>query len=197
MLRKWLNANSMLRTELSGVATDKFLELLLYGMDSAFWLLKGYKQNIKNFSGMLRKWLNANSMLRTELSGVATDKFLEFLLYGMDSAFWLLKGYKQNIKNFSGKNFSGRYVFTTQNNRVAASAVFKDGDMVVHEEALNQWDVKVTFKNAQALRDFLFSGDQDIVDSLLKNEVEVDGNLNYIYKFGFMARDLEHRLGIV
>ena len=69
--------------------------------------------------------------------------------------------------------------------------------MVVHEEALNQWDVKVTFKNAQALRDFLFSGDQDIVDSLLKNEVEVDGNLNYIYKFGFMARDLEHRLGIV
>ena len=192
MLRKWLNANSMLRTELSGVATDKFLELLLYGMDSAFWLLKGYKQNIKNFSEMLRKWLNENSMLRTELSGVATDKFLEFLLYGMDSAFWLLKGYKQNIKNFSG-----RYVFTTQNNRVAASAVFKDGDMVVHEEALNQWDVKVTFKNAQALRDFLFSGDQDIVDSLLKNEVEVDGNLNYIYKFGFMARDLEHRLGIV
>jgi hypothetical protein len=30
----------------------------------------------------------------------------------------------------------------------------------------------------------------------LANEVAVDGNLNYIYKFGFMARDLVHRLGV-
>jgi len=147
---------------------------------------------------MLGEWLNTIRMLRVELSGVATDKFLELLLKGMDlafsldSAFWLFRGYQQNIKIFSG-----RYVFNTHNNRVAASAVFKDGDMIVHEEALDQWDVKVTFENSQALRDFLFSRDQDIVDSILKNEVEVDGNLNYIYKFGFMARDLGHRLGIV
>jgi len=147
---------------------------------------------------MLGEWLNTIRMLRVELSGVATDKFLELLLKGMDlafsldSAFWLFRGYQQNIKIFSG-----RYVFNTHNNRVAASAVFKDGDMIVYEEALDQWDVKVTFENSQALRDFLFSRDQDIVDSILKNEVEVDGNLNYIYKFGFMARDLGHRLGIV
>jgi len=25
----------------------------------------------------------------------------------------------------------------------------------------------------------------------------VDGNLNYVYKFGFMVRDLGHRFGIV
>lgn len=141
---------------------------------------------------MLGEWLNKFEMLRVELSGVATDEFLELLLRGMDSAFWLFRGYRQNIKNFSG-----RYVFNTRSNRVAASAVFKDGDMIVHEEALDQWDVKVTFENAQALRNFLFSSDQDIVDSLLRNQVEVDGNLNYIYKFGFMARDLRHRLGIV
>jgi hypothetical protein len=30
----------------------------------------------------------------------------------------------------------------------------------------------------------------------LANEVTVDANLNYIYKFGFMARDLVHRLGV-
>ena len=43
---------------------------------------------------------------------------------------------------------------------------------------------------------FLFSRDQDILDSLLANDVELDGNLNYIYKFGFMARDLGRRLGV-
>jgi hypothetical protein len=148
--------------------------------------------------GMLEDWLNTLRMLRAQLSGVATDKFLELLLKGMDfafsvdSAFWLFRGYQQNIKDFRG-----RYVFNTRDDRVAASAVFQDGDMMVHEEALDHWDVKVTFENTQALRDFLFSRDQDIVNSLLKNEVEVDGNLNYIYKFGFMARDLGHRLGVI
>jgi len=143
---------------------------------------------------MFGEWLNGISILREELSGVVTDEFLELFLKGMDSAFWLFRGYRQNIKDFSG-----RYVFNARDNRVAvaASAVFKDGDMMVHEEALNQWDVKVTFENPQALRDFLFSGDQDIVDSLLNNKVEVDGNLNYIYKFLFMTKDLKHRLGIV
>ena len=42
----------------------------------------------------------------------------------------------------------------------------------------------------------MFSRDQDILNSLLANDVEVDGNLNYVYKFGFMARDLGHRLGV-
>jgi hypothetical protein len=45
------------------------------------------------------------------------------------------------------------------------------------------------------LRDFIFSRDQDILNSILANQVEVDGNLNYIYKFGFMARDLAKRVG--
>jgi hypothetical protein len=31
----------------------------------------------------------------------------------------------------------------------------------------------------------------------LNNEVEIDGNLNYIYKLGYMAHDLERRLGLV
>jgi hypothetical protein len=34
------------------------------------------------------------------------------------------------------------------------------------------------------------------MDSLLANEVEVEGNLNYIYKFGFMAKELLQRLGM-
>jgi hypothetical protein len=45
------------------------------------------------------------------------------------------------------------------------------------------------------LRAFLLSKNQDILDSVLANTVEVDGNLNYIYKFGFMVRDLIRRLG--
>ena len=35
----------------------------------------------------------------------------------------------------------------------------------------------VTFANPRALRRFLFSKDQDVLDSLLANEVDVEGNL--------------------
>jgi hypothetical protein len=56
--------------------------------------------------------------------------------------------------------------------------------------------VAVTFKDSAALLRFLFSHDQDILDSLLSNDVAVDGNVNYIYKFAFMARDLIGRLNL-
>lgn len=130
--------------------------------------------------------------LKNELSGRVTDKFLELLLKGMDLTFTLSKGYRKNIKQFTGC-----YLFKTADHLVAASAVFKDGKMKVRKDAVEDWDIRVTFKDSKALLAFIFSEDQDILDSLLANEVEVDGNLNYIYKFGFMARDLSRRLGVI
>lgn len=140
--------------------------------------------------------------LLKQLPGKATDKFLELLLEGMDLAFSVLPGYSKNIKNFRG-----RYLFKTKETEtgtgrpvVDAAVIFKNGKMKVDRKPKDdpdKWDVRVTFKDADALRNFLFSRDQDILDSLLANDVEVDGNLNYVYKFGFMARDLGHRFGVV
>jgi len=129
--------------------------------------------------------------IKDEIYGEVTDEFLELLLKGMDLAFFFSSGYRRNIDGFKG-----RYLFRTSDNKVAASAIFKDGDMQVRDSAIADWNVRVTFKNAKALRDFIFSKNQDILNSILANEVEVDGNLNYIYKFGFLARDLGKRLGV-
>jgi hypothetical protein len=137
----------------------------------------------------IAKLLSRN--LIKELSGELTDKFMELLLGGMDLSFCLSRGYRKNIKNFKG-----RYLFQTADGMVEASATFDKTNMKVHTEAISDWNVRVTFKDAAALRAYIFSKDQDILDSILKNEVEVDGNLNYIYRFGFLARDLVHRLGI-
>lgn len=128
--------------------------------------------------------------IKEELFGNLTDKFLEMLLSGMDLAFAISESYRKNIEGFKGK-----YLFRTDEGGVAAAAIFENGDMRVGKEEINDWDVRITFKNPAALRSFLFSKNQDIVNSLLKNEVAVDGNLNYIYKFGFMARDLAKRFG--
>ncbi len=126
-----------------------------------------------------------------QLSGKATDEFLELLLKAMDLAFCLIKDYGKNIKTFSG-----RYCFCTSDKLVGVSAVFQNGQMTVYDNEIKDWNVKIIFNNAGALRNYLFSKDQDILNSLLANEVEVIGNLNYIYKFGFMVRELAYKFGI-
>ena len=77
-----------------------------------------------------------------------------------------------------------------------ASALFTPGEMSMRTTAVESPDVTITFKSPAAFRRFLSSKEKDILESLMANEVEVDGNLNYVYKFGFMARHLLLRLGI-
>ena len=138
--------------------------------------------------------------LKRQLLGTATDRLIEFLLKAMSLSFYLLKkdvNYQNHLRDSEGKAFQGRYLFQTQKGDVVASATFENGDMRVRKDATSDWDAKVTFTNGKALRKFLFSEDQDIINSLAENEVEVEGNLNYIYKFGFMAKDLLQRVNVV
>lgn len=123
--------------------------------------------------------------------GELSDSSLHVMLLGMDLAFYVIRSYRKNIENFNG-----RYLFRTSDNAIVESVTFSGGDMQVHNDAIDDWDVRVTFADVPAFWRFVFSKNQDILDSLLRNEVETTGNLNYIYKFGFMARDLLSRFGI-
>lgn len=129
--------------------------------------------------------------LRAQMEGLATDAFLELLLGGMDLLFEISNSLRAEIKCFEAT-----YVFKTEDGGVAATAVFSKGNMRVLSRAQENPTVAVIFKRPSALRTFLFSRDQDILDSLLKNEVKVKGNLNYIYKFGYMAREIQRHLGL-
>jgi hypothetical protein len=127
--------------------------------------------------------------LKGALEDVLATALLEILLDGMSLAFVLLWGFRRNLAGFSGK-----YLFRTANDGVARGALFASRRMQVLRGEFADYDVAVTFKDSAALLRFLFSHDQDILDSLLSNDVAVDGNVNYIYKFAFMARDLIGRL---
>ncbi len=139
---------------------------------------------------IVNRWISRK--LVRQLEGAVTDEFVELLLDGMKLAFFFSGDYRQNLRG----GFRGAYVFGTADGAVAVSATFRDGKMKVHGEAIQDWDVKITFENPQAVWSFLLSKDQDILNSILRDEVEVEGNLNYVYKLGFMARDLTRRLGI-
>jgi hypothetical protein len=129
--------------------------------------------------------------LARELEGEVTDAFVELLLRGMKLAFWLLPDFRRNLRGFRG-----RYLLETADGAVQVSAVFEGGRMKVRDDAIADWDVKVSFENPQAVWSFLLSKDQDILNSILRDEVAVEGNINYVYKLGYMARELAAVLGL-
>jgi hypothetical protein len=133
--------------------------------------------------------------LKKQVLGAATDKFIEILLRGMDLFFYITpdKEFRRHLENFNG-----RFYFKTADEAetISVSATFSNGDMQVRNGAIDDWDVMVTFKNGQALRNYIFSEKQDIFDAISQNAVEVDGNLNHIFKFGYVVHDLTRRLGI-
>ena len=120
-----------------------------------------------------------------------TDKFLDLLMMGTDLAFTLMKDYRKNIEKFEGC-----YHFETRERNVKSGAIFKDGRMKVVPEGILFPDAKVTFEDFKSLWKHLMSKDQDLLDSLMNNKIELDGNMNLIFKFCFMVNDLKRRFGL-
>jgi hypothetical protein len=133
----------------------------------------------------------SSGKLIKELDGAATDKFLELLLGGMDVAFCLIKDYRENIENFNCC-----YQFETRDGSVKSGAIFKNGEMKIQGEGIPFPDAKVTFEDPESFWKYILSKDQDLFDLILKNKIEIDGNMNLIFKFCFMAKELKQRLGL-
>lgn len=131
-------------------------------------------------------WLRR--LLVKRIGDAALDEFLELLLKVMRLRLRIDPDYRRNIEGFTG-----RYVFRTRND-VAVSAVFENGTMRVLDEALSDGDVIVTFKDNAALCEFLLSRNPDVFAFVIDNKVEYEGNLNYVLKFGYMARRLQLEL---
>jgi len=116
----------------------------------------------------------------------AAEGFIEVLLVAMQVAFLLSRSYRENIQNFEG-----RYQFASQDGQIAVAAIFKNGRMTVVERVIPRPDVTVVFRDSKTLFQFLLSPRQDILGAMLRHDLETDGNLNYIYKLGYMAKQLQ------
>ncbi|MDL1967387.1 MAG: hypothetical protein LWW97_02275 [Deltaproteobacteria bacterium] len=144
-------------------------------------------ENILNF--ILLRTIRATRLQKRFLNCIESEiaeEFLEQLLRLMGLVFLLNKDFKRNIENFNG-----RYLFQSRDNKITMAAIFRDNRMKVYEKAIDRTNVTVNFKDAKALMDYLLSPKPDILGSILKQDVTIDGNLNYLYKFAYMARHLQ------
>jgi hypothetical protein len=71
------------------------------------------------------------------------------------------------------------------------SAVFRDNKMKVSEKPIDNTNIIVNFKDGKALMNYILSPKPDILGSILRQDVTFDGNLNYLYKFAYMAKRLQ------
>lgn len=120
------------------------------------------------------------------ISSEFAEEFLELLLRLMSLVFFIDKDYRKNIKDFDG-----RYLFRSMDDNIHVAAIFKKNRLKVYEKEIDGTNVRVTFRNAAALMNFLLSPKPDILGSILRQDISIDGNLNYLYKFAFMAKRLQ------
>ena len=124
--------------------------------------------------------------LRQNLATEAAEEFLELLLNAMKFMFALNHDYRENIKKFRA-----RYQFKSKDGGLTIAAVFEDGRMAVKEGVIDKPDITITFRDGRTLFNFLLAPKQDILGSMLRQDVQTDGNLNYLYRFGFLAKRLQ------
>ncbi len=119
------------------------------------------------------------------------DDFLELLLKAVRLVLCVDRKYRRNIKDFNA-----RYAFRSQDGEIAASAIFKNNKMKVKKDEIPDTNVTVIFKDGKALWEFLMAPDPDVFAFVLENKLSYEGNLNYLMKFGYMAKHLKFMFGM-
>ena len=116
------------------------------------------------------------------IEGNAIDNVLDILLKLMGLMFKLDYDYKRNIENFQAT-----YVFTDYTGDFYTVVDFDNGKMKVSNNEVPNPTFKLIFRDNKALISVLFQGASDILKAMLNQEVDFEGNINYMSKFGYMA----------
>jgi hypothetical protein len=140
----------------------------------------------------IRRYFIKRTFLKYLKDEVA-EEFLELLLRMMSLSFLIDRNMRKHIEGFNGL-----IQFRSKDNQIRVLAEFKNNrlkpkELKPDEKLEAEPNVNVIFKNAEALMNFLLpkGGKRDILRSILRNEVTLEGNFNYIYRFGFLANHLQ------
>jgi hypothetical protein len=120
------------------------------------------------------------------LNSEFAEDFLQLLLGLMSVVFKFVPDFRKNIEQFKG-----RYQFKSKDGRITVAALFENNRLEVRKAEIPNPDITVLFKDGKALMGFLLAPKPDILGAMLRQEVSLDGNLNYLYKFAFMAKRLQ------
>lgn len=123
------------------------------------------------------------------------EVLLEIALRIMSLLFFLNSQYRKNIEGFKGK-----IAFKLDDCDLGVTAVFCRRlfmpAMVVKNRALKDVNVTIDFCNGKEMASFITQSNPDIISGMLDNKLNFTGNLNYILRFVFLAKDINEVLGL-
>jgi hypothetical protein len=134
--------------------------------------------------------------LENQVKEEVTEEFLKILLQFLRFSCLLDDYLCRSIKDFKGS-----IELRSEDKEIRVLAEFKDGYLNPRELKPNELleppaNAGVVFKDSKAVKNFLLppgglTGRRDVLRSYLNNEVKLEGNLNYIYRFGFLATHVQ------
>jgi hypothetical protein len=150
--------------------------------------LLSYLLSQKTLGRLFRRWHGRHF---DRLDEKVSDTTLEGLLGAMEVGVKIFPAWRERVRGFRGTIvFTAKSTTNPKREPVHATAIFDGKGMVVRREGATAFNAKVTFSDPLALFSFLLSREHDISEALLKNAVETKGNLNYVYRFGFLVMEM-------
>jgi hypothetical protein len=151
------------------------------------YLLSWYSPRAR-FSDLERRWAD-------ELAGEAMNGFFELLLDALSLLMAFAPFWRRSVHGFRG-----RYQFVSSDGDIHTAVTFERSllfgtRMRVESGSIENPDVKLEFKNGEALYSFLLSGGSDIFSAILDNKLSFSGNINYLLKFAYLSQHVLHLFG--
>jgi hypothetical protein len=162
--------------------------------------LQDWERMVKRFLGQwqppeaLQIWENEVKKFLDTLEAETAENILEGLLLLMKTRFLIDpiiigSDYLHNLDNFDA-----RYLFRSKSGEISVLVEFHDRQMDWEESLSQDVNAILEFKDGQALVNYLINyvilQNRDCLQSMLNNKIRVSGNLNYLYKFLFMANHM-------
>jgi hypothetical protein len=151
------------------------------------WLLNPYWR--------IQRRLARNKFLN-QVKEEATEEFLKILLQFLRFCSYLDEYLRQSIGTSKWK-----IELRSEDKDIRVLAEFENGhvkprELEPNEQVVPPANASVVFKNPEAVKNFLLppgglQGRRDVLRSYLNNEIRLEGNLNYIYRFGFLATHVQ------
>ena len=139
---------------------------------------------------------------------ILMETVLELGLFGMQVIFRLKPDCRRLLQNFTG-----RYLIFTRGGEISIPVVFEHGVMRLPASprlwtrAVSRFrgepqppcptikaHAELEFKDGRTLlaylKGYIFGGNRDFLMAVVTNQVKPHGNLNYIFKFGFIVNHL-------
>lgn len=147
------------------------------------------------FPVTLAKWLmlkGVKKQLANRLGAEFSEEVLKLVLRGMALAYMVWPEFRKNLHGFEMQ-----YQFATDlDPSFNVAVICRHRWIGVREKWLSPPYVRIDFRDYRAVIDLLSNSKVDLVNEMLNQRLRVTGNLNYVFKLGYMVHHLLKALGI-